>query len=69
MTPHICGMEKETNELRKHKEIHRLREGTVREIGMDMYTLLYLKCITNQDLLYSTGNSSRICGSLDGKGV
>ena len=43
MTPHICGMEKETNELTKHKEIHRLREGTVREIGMDMYTLLYLK--------------------------
>ena len=24
---------------------------------MDMYTLLYLKPITNKDLLYSTGNS------------
>ena len=24
---------------------------------MDMYTLLYLKRITNEDLLYSTGNS------------
>ena len=24
---------------------------------MDMYTLLYLKWITNKDLLYSTGNS------------
>ena len=23
---------------------------------MDMYTLLYLKWITNKDLLYSTGN-------------
>ena len=26
---------------------------------MDMYTLLYLKWITNQDLLYSTGNSAQ----------
>ena len=31
-------------------------EGVVREFGMDMYTLLYLKWITNKDLLYSTGN-------------
>ena len=34
-------------------------EGIVREFGIDMYTLLYLKCITNKDLLYSTGNSSK----------
>ena len=34
------------------------REGIVREFGMDMYTLLYLKWITtNKDLLYTTGNS------------
>ena len=26
---------------------------------MDMYTLLYLKWITNKDLLYITGNSAR----------
>ena len=26
---------------------------------MDMYTLLYLKWITNKDLLYSTGNSTK----------
>ena len=32
---------------------------TVKESGMDMYTLLYLKWITNKDLLYSTGNSAR----------
>ena len=32
-------------------------EGVVREFEMDMYTLLYLKWITNKDLLYSTGNS------------
>ena len=28
-----------------------------KEFGMDMYTLLYFKWITNKDLLYSTGNS------------
>ena len=33
--------------------------GTVRECGMDMYTLLYLKWITNKDLLYSTRNSAQ----------
>ena len=30
-------------------------EGIVREFGMDMYTLLCLKWITDRDLLYSTG--------------
>ena len=34
-------------------------EGIVREFGIDMYTLLYLKWITNEDLLYSTGNSAQ----------
>ena len=29
-------------------------EGIVRKFGMDMYTLLYFKWITNEDLLYST---------------
>ena len=37
----------------------RWAEGTVREFGIDMYTLLYLKWITNKDLLYSTGNSAQ----------
>ena len=31
----------------------------VREFGISMYTLLYLKCITNKDLLPSTGNSAQ----------
>ena len=31
-------------------------EGIVRELGMDMYTLLCLKWITNKDLLYRTGH-------------
>ena len=33
--------------------------GIVREFGIDMYTLLYLKWITNKDLLDSTGNSAQ----------
>ena len=35
------------------------REGTVREFGMDRYTFLYFKWITNKNLLYSTGNSAQ----------
>ena len=31
----------------------------VKEFGMDRYTLLCLKWITNKDLLYSTGNSAQ----------
>ena len=31
----------------------------VRELGMDMYTLLYFKWITKKDVLYSTGNSAQ----------
>ena len=34
--------------------VRRVREGKVREFGMDLCTLLYLKCITNMDLLNST---------------
>ena len=34
-------------------------DGIVREVGMDRYTLLYLKWIINKDLLYSTGNSAQ----------
>ena len=32
-------------------------KGIIREFGMGMYTLLYLKWIANMVLLYSTGNS------------
>ena len=42
-------------------------KGRIREFGMDMYTLLYLKWIISKDLLYSTGNSR--WEFLDGKGV
>ena len=30
-----------------------------RELGTNVYTLLYLKWVTNKDLLYSTGNSAQ----------
>ena len=53
------------NVLTKWKETHRLIEqtydcrgkGIVREFGMVMYTLLYLRRIINKNLLYSTWNS------------
>ena len=32
--------------------------GVIREFGMDMCTLLCLKCVINKDLLYRTGNSA-----------
>ena len=34
-------------------------ERIVREFGMDMYTPLYLKWITNKNLQYSTWNSAQ----------
>ena len=36
-----------------------LGKGQLREFGMDMYTLLYLKQITNKNLPYSTWNSAQ----------
>ena len=59
------------NILTKQKQAHKLQEraygcpwegweeGRVREFGMDMYTVLYLKRITNKHLLQSTGNSAQ----------
>ena len=44
-------------------------EGIVRELGKGTYTLLYLKWITNKDLLYSTGNSLNVMWQLDGREV
>ena len=34
-------------------------EGTVRALGMDMCTLLYLKWITNRDTLHTTENAAQ----------
>ena len=53
------------NLLTKQKETHRLRKWTygcggeeiLRDFGKFMYILLYLKWVTNKDLLRSTWNS------------
>ena len=55
------------NLLTKQKETHRLRkqthgcwgEGIVKDFGKVMYILIYLKWITNENLLYSTWNSAQ----------
>ena len=70
MTSLICGIYKEMiqmNSVIKQKETHRLRkwthgcreEGIVRDFGNVMYTLRYLKWITNKNLRYSTWNSAQ----------
>ena len=59
------------NLFTKQKQTHRLNERTYVyqggwvgvgidwDFGIDMYTLLYLKQITNKDLLYNTWNSAQ----------
>ena len=69
MTSLICGIEKEMIQmslLKKQKNQTmvargrgKMGDGVVRELWIDIYTLLYLKQITNKDLLYSTGNSAQ----------
>ena len=44
-------------------------EGIVREFGMDMYTLLYLKWITDKVLLYSRFQHRKLCSMLCGSWV
>ena len=46
----------------------RWREGIVREFGMDRCTLLYLKWVTNKDIMHRN-LCSMLCGNLDGRGV
>ena len=62
----------------KEKQTHRQRKNLwlpwgknegkreiVKEFGINMHTLLYLKWVTNKNLLYNTGNSVQLCDSLD----
>ena len=39
------------------------------EIGIDIYTLLYIKQVTNKNPLYSTGNSTQYSIVLYGKRI
>ena len=75
MTSLICGIQEEMMRmnLQNRKRLTDLEnkimaakeeewgEGICRGLGIDMYTLLYLKWMTNKDLLYSTGNSTQCC--------
>ena len=55
--------ERETNSQRKNLWLpwgkNEGKREIVKEFGINMYTLLYLKWITNKFLLYSTGNSAK----------
>ena len=45
-------------------------EGIARDFGLDMYTLLCLKWLSNKDLLcIAQGAPFNVIGSLDGRGV
>ena len=65
------------NLFTKQKQSHRCRKqtwlpggkggGINWEIGIDIYILLYIKQITDKDLLYSTGNSTQYSNGLYGK--
>ena len=71
----------ELNWLTKQKQAHRFKEwtygcqregqekGIVGEFGMDMQTLLYLKWVTNKDLLYREHTVFPHVASLDRRGV
>ena len=66
------------NLFTKYTQTHRLRErnysyqgvGTVREFGIDINTLLYLKMDNQQGaIVYHWELSSMLCGSLHGMGI
>ena len=44
-------------------------KGIVKEFGVGMYTRLYLKWITNKDLLYSKGSLLNVMWQPAGEGV
>ena len=83
MTPLLCGIQKEMIQMNlptKQKQTQRLVNEIIvvvgggkdvgkGQFGIDTYTLLYLKWISNKVLLNSTGNCSVLCGSLDGWGA
>ena len=53
-----------TNRFTDLENKHDCQQGRIggriiREFGIDMYTSLYLKLITNKDLKYGTGNSAQ----------
>ena len=64
--PYMWNLKNDPNELRNSLTDRKWTygcwgEGIVRDFGMVMYTLLYLKRITSKDLLYSTWSSAQCC--------
>ena len=65
------------NLLSEQKETHKLRDQNYgchgvrifRKFGMDVYRLLYIKCITKKDLQYRTRNSAQcyVAGYMGGE--
>ena len=53
--------QKKTHRCRKQTYGYQGRKGERDKLGdgIDIYTLLYIKQITNKNLLYSTGNSTQ----------
>ena len=53
--------QKKTHRCRKQTYGYQGRKGQRDKLGdgIDIYTLLYIKQITNKNLLYSTGNSTQ----------
>ena len=64
-TKRLTDLENELMVARGNKD----GEGIARKFGIAMYTLLYLKWITNKDLLYSTWNLAQcyVAVWMDGK--
>ena len=54
----LITKQKETDRLRKQTQGSQ-GEGIDKDFGKVMYTLLYLKWITNKNLLYSTWSSAQ----------
>ena len=65
----ICKVEMETQMERTNVWTQRgeRRGGMNWEIGKDIYTILilYIKQITNENLLYGTRNSTQCCGDVN----
>ena len=61
----LLAKQKETHRLKRTnlwlpgEEWGRMRGRNIQEVGIDMYTLPYLKWVINKDLLYNTGNSAQ----------
>jgi len=59
LLPFITFLSFKTILFENRKCLCLVTEGVAREFGIEMYTLLYLKWVTNKNLLYSTGNPAQ----------